>query len=58
MYTYGKVVAVNVGLETYFLSDNGWLIKKVTSNQEITNISFSNNLAVIIYKDRVEIVNL
>jgi len=58
VYTYGKVVAVNVGLETYFLSDNGWLIKKVTSNQEITNISFSNNLAVIIYKDRVEIVNL
>lgn len=53
-----NVIAVNVGTDLYFLDTNGWLIKKYSSKQEITTISFSNNLAAIIYKDRIEIVNL
>ena len=34
------------------------LIKKYTSNQEITNVVLSNELAIIIYKDKVEIIDL
>lgn len=58
VYTCDNVIAVNVGMETYFINDIGLLIKKVTSKQEITNIIFSSNLATIVYKDRVEIINL
>ena len=58
VYTYENVIAVNVGSDVYFINENGWLIKKFSSKQEITNVSFSNNLAAVIYKDRIEIINL
>ena len=58
MYTNGNVIGINMGTEIYFINTGGMLIKKYTSNQEITNVILSNNLAVIIYKDRVEIINL
>lgn len=58
IYACENVIAVNVGLDTYFINDNGWLMKKVSSSQEIANISFSNNLAVIAFKDRLEIIDL
>lgn len=58
MYTYGNIIGINIGTEIYFINTNGMLIKKYTSNQEITNVILSNNLAVIIYKDRIEIINL
>ena len=58
VYTCDNVIAINVGLEVHFINDSGWLLKKVSSKQEITNIFFSGNLAAIVYKDRVEIINL
>ena len=58
MYTYGNVIGINIGTEMYFINTNGMLIKKYTSNQEITNVMLSNNLAIVIYKDRIEIINL
>lgn len=58
MYTYGNVIGINIGTEIYFVNTNGMLIKKYNSNQEITNVLLSNELAIIIYKDRIEIINL
>ena len=58
MYTYGNIIGINIGTEMYFVNTNGMLIKKYVSKQEITNVMMSNNLAIIIYKDRIEIVNL
>lgn len=58
IYTQNDIIAINVGTELYFLNTNGWLIKKYTANQEITNVMFSSNLAAIIYKDKVVIVDL
>lgn len=58
MYTTGNVIGINIGTEIYFVSTNGMLIKKYTSNQEITNVMITNNIAIIIYKDRIEIINL
>lgn len=57
IYSSENVIAVNVGLETYFIDNNGWLIKKVSSNQEITNICFSGGLAGIVYKDKIDIID-
>lgn len=58
VFARDNIIAINVGTEIYFLDINGWLIKKYTSNQEITNVKVSDSLAVIIYKDRVVIVDL
>ena len=58
MYTYGNMIGINIGTEIYFINTNGMLIKKYTSNQEITNVVLSNELASIIYKDKVEIIDL
>ena len=49
----GDVIAVNLGSEAYFLNENGWLIKKYSSSQEIRDIVISNNVAGIIYRNKI-----
>ena len=58
IYCYGNRICVNLGLEVHFIDTNGWLIKEYTSSQEIRNIVISNQIAGIIYKDKIEIINL
>ena len=58
LYTYGNVIAVNLGTEVEFISVDGKLIKRYVANQEITNIVVSDNIAGIIYRDKIEIINL
>lgn len=58
IFANDSIIAINIGTEIYFLDTNGWLKKKYTANQEITNVKFSDNLATVIYKDKVIIVNL
>ena len=58
VYTYDDVVALNLGSEVHFIGTNGWLIKKYTSSQEVRNIVINNNFAGIVYRDKIEIVEL
>ena len=58
IYANDNVIAINVGTEIYFVDTNGWLIKRYTANQEITNVKFSESLATVIYKDRIVIIDL
>ena len=58
LYTSGEIIAVNVGTEIYFLNTNGWLVKKYSTKQEITNILFSKYLAAVVYKDKIILLNL
>ena len=58
LYTYGNIMALNLGTEIEFINTDGWLVKRYVANQEITNIVVSDNLAGIIYRDKIEIVNL
>lgn len=58
IYTYGNIIALNLGTEIEFINTDGWLVKRYIANQEITNIVVSNNLAGIIYRDKIEIINL
>lgn len=58
IYTYGDIVALNLGTEVEFINTGGWLVKRYLANQEITNIVVSNSLAGIIYRDKIEIINL
>lgn len=56
--TYHDVVAINLGTEVHFVHVSGWLIKKYTSSKEIKEVILSQNLAGIVYKDKIELVNL
>ena len=58
VYAKDNIIAINVGTEIYFINTGGWLVKKYTANQEITNVKFSDSLAAIIYKDKIVIVSL
>lgn len=58
IYSYDDTIAINVGSEVHFISTNGWLIKKYISNQEIRNVVMCNNFAGIVYRDKIEIVDI
>lgn len=58
IYTYGNIIALNLGTEVEFINNEAWLVKRYLAKQEITNIVVSNNIAGIVYRDRIEIVNL
>ena len=58
IYTYGNIIALNLGTEIEFINTDGWLVKRYIANQEITNIAVSDSIAGIIYRDKIEIINL
>lgn len=58
IYTYEDIIALNLGAEVDFINTDGWLVKKYIANQEITSMVISNSIAGIIYRDKVEIINL
>lgn len=55
---YDNIMALNLGSEVDFINTNGWLIKRYTSRQEIRNIVICDGIAGIIYRDKIELVNL
>ena len=58
LYTYENIIALNLGAEADFVNTGGWLVKRYKANQEISDIVISGNLAGIIYRDKIEIINL
>ena len=58
IYTNGNIIALNLGTEVEFINTGGWLVKRYRANQEITNVAMSENVAGIIYRDKIEIINL
>ncbi len=58
IYAYGNIIALNLGTEIEFINTEGWLVKRYIANQEITNVVVTDSIAGIIYRDRIEIINL
>ncbi len=58
LYTKGDIIALNLGTEVEFINTGGWLVKRYIASQEVSNITVSDNIAGIIYRDKVEIINL
>lgn len=58
VYAKDGVIAVNLGNEVYFINEKGWLIKKVTTSQEINGIVISNNIAGIIFRNKIAFLSL
>lgn len=58
IFTNVDIIALNLGTEVEFINTGGWLVKRYVANQEITNIVVSNNIAGIVYRDKIEIIDL
>ena len=57
VYTKGNIIALNLGTEVEFINTGGWLVKRYVASQEVTNVTVSDNIAGIVYRDKVEIIN-
>ncbi|MCI8654699.1 MAG: hypothetical protein HFJ48_02330 [Clostridia bacterium] len=58
IYTFGDLIGLNLGTELHIINRNGWLIKKYVANQEINNVVISNKIVGIIYRDKIEIIDI
>lgn len=58
IYVNNNYIALNLGSEVYFVGTNGWLNKKYTSSQEVRKVVINNDCAGIVYRDKIEIINL
>lgn len=56
--TYGNKIAINLGTQLHIIDPNGFLVKKYISEREINDIVLTESLAVVIYNDQIEIINL
>lgn len=58
IYTSNNIIALNLGAEVEFINTGGWLQKKYIAEQEITSVVLSDSIAGIIYRDKIEIINI
>lgn len=58
IYCNNNYIAINLGQEIEFINTIGWLVKKYSSDQEVQNIVIGDKVAGIIYKDKLEFLNL
>lgn len=56
LYCSDNKIALNLGSEVHFIDTNGWLIKKYTSGKEIRKIVITDEIAGIVYRNKIEIV--
>lgn len=56
--TSDNKIALNFGTELHIIDKNGILLKKYISDTEINNIVMTDGLVGIIYKDKVQIINI
>ena len=54
---YDNMIAVVSGTTTEFINKNGWLVKRYISSKELKDIHLSDDLAIIIYKDKIDIID-
>jgi len=51
-------IGINLGTEVQIVNSRGLLLKKYKSKQEIKSLVLGNKIAGIIYKDKIELINL
>ena len=56
--TIENKIAVNFGTELHIISTNGLLIKKYISETEINDIVITNDLVGVVYRDKIQIINI
>lgn len=56
--TSSNKIAINFGTELHIIDKNGFLVKKYISDSEINNIVMTDALVGIVYKDKIQIINI
>ena len=54
----GNKIAICLGNEVEIINSDGWLIKKYKSNRQSKGIVLGDSIAGIIYKNKIEIIEL
>ncbi len=54
----GNIMALNLGNEVQVINSNGWLLKKYVSSKQINDVVVGDTIVGIIYKNKIEIINL
>ncbi len=54
----GNNIALNLGNEVRIIGKNGWLLKKYVSSKQITGLVIGDSIAGILYKNKIEIINI
>lgn len=58
LYTSNKRIAIKTGSELHIIDTNGFLVKKYISSTEINDIVMTDSLVGVIYRDKIQIINL
>lgn len=58
VYVSEDIIALNLGSEVLFYNNSGWLLKKYYATQEIDRIVLCNNLAGVVYNNKIELISL
>ena len=58
IYCEDDIIAINMGSEIEFINTSGWLLKKYSTSQEAKEIKIASGIAGIVYKNKLEIINL
>lgn len=58
IYTLKNTIALNLGSKILFYNTSGWLIKEYYANQEIDKIVLGDQIAAIVYNDKIELISL
>ena len=53
-----NIMAFNLGNEVDFVNTSGWLVKRYYSSQVIKKIVLGDGVAGIVYRDKIELINL
>lgn len=58
LHTSNKRISINTGSELHIIDTNGFLVKKYISSTEINDIVMTDSLVGVIYRDKIQIINL
>lgn len=58
IYTYENKIAINFGAELHIIDTNGILLKKYISTTEINDVVISKDLVGVIYRNKIQIINI
>ena len=58
LHVSGYNMALNLGNEIRIVNSKGWLVKRYVSDNQIKSIVIGDSVAGVVYKNRIEIINL
>ena len=56
--TNHELIGINLGSEVHIINTNGWLLKKYTSEQDVKELVICDGIIGIVYRDKIELINV